>query len=169
MSYGYLAIRALHVLAGAFWLGATVFAAWWVMPSMQDAGPDAVKVMQGMQRRGIMALFPILAGVTVLTGLWLFWRYTGHFSPEVSRSHAGMAFGFGGVTGILAFIVGAVTGASMGRANRTAAQAASAPEKERAALMATVTQLRQRAAAANRLTAALLVVTIVLMSIALYV
>ena len=41
--------------------------------------------------KGMTAFFAY-GGHTVLTGIYL-WRFTGGFDPEVSRSHAGMAFG----------------------------------------------------------------------------
>ena len=169
MHWTYLTIRALHVLTAAFWLGAAAYGAWWVMPAIEESGPSGGAVMQALQRRGVIVLFPIVAGITVLTGIWLYWHYTAGFTPEISRSHAGIAFSVGGATGVLAFLLGAVVGASSGRANRTAAKAATASAAERADLLATVAKLRRRATTANRAAAALLIVTILLMAVALYV
>ena len=46
--------------------------------------------------------------LAILSGFWLYWRYTGGFSPEGSRTHAAMAFGTGGIIAVLAFLIGAL-------------------------------------------------------------
>src|SRR5437763_9946864 len=49
----YLSVRALHVLFGAIWLGMAVFASFFVMPAIQEAGPEGGKVMAILMRRGL--------------------------------------------------------------------------------------------------------------------
>jgi hypothetical protein len=107
----------------------------------------------------------------VLTGLYLFWRFTGGFDPEVSRSHAGMAFGIGGLAGILAAVMG---GSVVGRASKQLMsimeQAARMPDgPEKAALMKPAATLRQRMASAGHIVVALQVVALVLMAVAHYI
>jgi len=108
----FLTMRVLHVLLAATWIGATVFMSLLLMPVVDSAGPAGGQIMIGLNKRGLNAFFGAIGGLTVLTGIYLFWRFTGGFDPEVSRSHAGMAFGIGGVAGILATILG---GAIVGR------------------------------------------------------
>jgi hypothetical protein len=166
----YLVIRALHILVGAIWLGTAVFAAWFLMPAVAEAGPGGAQVMAGIQRRGWIVAVPILAIVSIVSGLWLYWRYTGGFSPELSASHAGMTFGLGGAFAILAAIVGATIGRNLVRANTLTAEAASATdEAARGALLARAQGLRRRAQAAARVVAVLLLVTITLMSVAAFI
>ncbi len=165
----YLTIRVLHVLAGAVWLGVAVFGAFFLMPSVRDAGPDGAKVMIALERRGFFALVPILAVSSIVSGLWLYWRYTGGFSSAISHSHAGMAFGTGGALAIVAAIIG---GAVISRAAATstalAREAATMPEgPNRTAALADAAVLRQRAQAAARVVAILLLLTAALMSVAL--
>ena len=87
----FLTLRVLHVLIAAVWVGATVFMTFLVMPAIEASGPAGGQVMMGLNRKGITAFFAALGGTTVLTGLYLFWRFTGGFDPAISRSHAGMA------------------------------------------------------------------------------
>jgi hypothetical protein len=49
--------------------------------------------------------------MTIVTGLYLLWHFAGGFG-SITQTHAGIAFGIGGTSGILAGIVG---GAVVGR------------------------------------------------------
>jgi hypothetical protein len=111
----FLLIRVVHVLLAAVWLGSTAFLSTQLMPAIEATGPAGGQVMIKLNRSGLVAFFASLGGVTVLTGIYLYWRFTGGFDPAVSSSHAGMAFGIGGVCGILAVILG---GAVVGRSSK---------------------------------------------------
>jgi hypothetical protein len=167
----YLVIRVLHILLGAFWLGTAVFGAWYLLPAVADAGPDGAKVVEALQRRGWVAVTPVVAMLSIITGIWLYWRYTAGFSPDLSRSHAGMSFGIGGTCGVLAAVIGgAVLSRSLVKAGKLAAEAAGTTDAtRRGALMAQALGLRRRALMAARLVSVLLVTAIVLMSIAVFI
>ncbi|HKV99646.1 MAG TPA: hypothetical protein VJN96_07475 [Vicinamibacterales bacterium] len=168
MTTFYLTVRFLHVLAGAIWVGFAIFSAFFLMPAMKDAGPDGAKVMAALERRGFIAFIPIVVSVAIFSGLWLYWRYTGGFSPEISRSHAGMAFGTGGALAIVAAIIGiVVVSRSLAKASALTKQAMAMPESARGPLMATIGPLRLRAMMGARIVAVLVTITIGLMSIGL--
>ena len=168
MTTFYLLVRFLHVLAGAIWVGMATFSAFFLMPAMKEVGPDGAKVMAALERRGLVAFIPIVVIVSVLSGVWLYWRYTGGFSPEISRSHAGMAFGTGGALGILAAIIGiAIVSRSLAKATALTKQAMTLPEAQRGSVMAPVAGLRQRAMMGARIVAVLVIITIGLMSVGL--
>ena len=168
MTTFYLTVRFLHVLAGAMWVGMAVFSAFFLMPAIQEVGPDGGKVMAALERRGVVVLIPIIVSISVLSGIWLYWRYTGGFSPEISRSHAGMAFGTGGAIAIVAAIIGiAVVSRSLAKATALTKQAMTLPEANRGAAMATVQQLRKRGMMAARVVAVLVIIVIGLMSVGL--
>lgn len=168
MTILYLVIRFLHVLAGAMWVGMAVFSAFFLMPAVKELGPDGGKVMAAMERRGVVVLIPVIVSISILSGIWLYWRYTGGFSPEISRSHAGIAFGTGGAIAIVAAIIGiAVVSRSLAKATALSKQAMTMPETGRAAAMATVQQLRARGMSAARVVAVLVIIVIGLMSVGL--
>lgn len=169
MSTFYLAIRVLHILGGALWVGISVFAAFFLIPAVGDAGPEGGKVMQALERRGYIAVFPVLGVTTILTGLWLYWRYTAGFSPSISRSHAGMAFGLGGALGVLVAIIGgAVLSPAAIKVRKFSQEAATTSDPAaRAAAISKATAARQRMVAVARLVAFLLILALSLMSIAL--
>jgi hypothetical protein len=163
---GYLIARLVHVAFGAIWVGTVTFTAFFLMPAMQEAGPDAAKVMAGLQRRRFMDVLPVIAALNVLTGLWLYWRFTAGFDAAISSSRAGIAFGAGGAIAIVAFVIGVfVMRRSMLRAGALAARAAALPNAaERAPLLAQAQALRVRAGRAGRLVAVMLIVTTLLMA-----
>ncbi len=168
MTTFYLTVRFLHVLAGAIWVGFAVFSAFFLMPAVLEVGPDGGKVIAALERRGLVAVIPIVVSISILSGLWLYWRYTAGFSPEISRSHAGMAFGTGGAIAIVAAIIGiAVVSRSLAKATALTKQAMAMPESGRAATMATVKALRTRAMNAARIVAVLVIIVIGLMSVGL--
>jgi hypothetical protein len=167
----FLLLRALHVLMAAVWVGSTVFITMIVMPTVEGVGPAGGQVMIGMNRRGLSAYFGVLGGLTALTGIYLLWRFTGGFSPEISRSHAGMAFGIGGVAGLLATILG---GAVVGRAAKNnvdvmvkAGPMSDGPEKR--ALLQTAQGLQQTMKTWGTIVLALQLIALLLMSVAHYI
>jgi uncharacterized membrane protein len=170
MNSMYLVVRVLHVLCGALWVGAALFSSLFLTPAAQDLGPDGGKLMLALRKRGLIAYFPVIATISLVSGVWLYWRFTAGFSPEVSRSHAGMAFGAGAVCGIAAFIVGGpILSVSLVRAMKLTTEAASLSDaRDKADRLSRAAALRRRAAAAGHIVSVLLIAAIVLMALARY-
>src|SRR5262245_8461707 len=93
----FLLIRATHVLLAALWVGTAVFTTFYLMPALQESGPAAGPVMGALMRRKIHAFIASIGGTTVLTGLYLYYRFTGGFDPALSGSMGARVFGAGGV------------------------------------------------------------------------
>jgi len=167
----FLVLRALHVLMAAAWVGSAVFMEMVLMPTVEGTGPAGGQMMIAMNRRGMAAYFAVIGGVTALTGIYLLYRFTGGFDPEVSRTHAGMAFGIGGVCGILATILGA---AVVGRAAKNnvdvlvkAGPMPDGPEKR--TLIETARGLQDRMKAWGRIVLVLQLIALILMSVGHYI
>src|SRR5262245_8858611 len=109
----FLSVRALHVLLAATWIGTVAFIYLILTPALDEVGPSGTALMTAMSRRGFHVRIAALGGTTVLTGLWLYWRFTGGFDPAASATMGARVFGAGGVAGIVALIIG---GAIVGRA-----------------------------------------------------
>src|SRR5262245_37849036 len=138
----FLTLRAAHVFLAAIWFGSTVFMSELLVPALDAAGPTGGQIMGGLNRR-VTVYMAILGGTTVVTGIYLWWHFTGGFDPAVSRTNAGRAFSIGGLCGIIAAIIGgSVVGRSANRLGPLMGQMATATDK--AALMQQVTKLRQR-------------------------
>lgn len=171
MSGFMVVLRIVHILCGVFWAGSLIFMATFLEPSVRAAGPDGAKVMQQIQRRRLLDIMPVIALLTILSGLALLERLSGGFSPEWLRSGMGMSLSLGGLSALVAFVIGVFV---MRRAALRAAAAGQAalqlPEgTEREARLAEVQALRRRAAIAGRWVAALLGVAVTGMALSGYV
>lgn len=170
MNWVTIVLRLVHVVGGVLWVGFAVFGAFYLFPSIAETGPEGGKVMAVLQRRGLLTVFPIVALLTVLSGLWLYVRAT-RIAPGFSSSHMGMTLGFGGVCALLALFIGMlVITPSMNRAATTAQQAAQAQvHEERQVLLGLATKHRGRAAVGTRIATLLLIVAAGAMAVGRYV
>jgi hypothetical protein len=167
----FLTIRAVHVLLAATWLGSVGFMVLFVMPAMKETGAAAAPMMGVIARRGLNAFMGALGGITVLTGFYLYWRFTGGFDPALSATHGAMVFGTGGIAGLLSLIIGGVVvGRSMARMGVLGGKATALPEgPERARLMKESIAARDRGVAAARIVLVLQMVALMCMAIGHYV
>lgn len=167
----FLTIRVLHILLAATWFGAAVAMLLFVVPAIKEAKGAGGAVMAGVERRKYHVFMQAIAGITVLSGFYLYYRFTQGFDKEISRSMGGRVFGMGGVAGILALVVGAsLVGRTMKKIGDIMAKASTmADGPEKAALMASVGPLQARAGMFGKLVLVLMVIAIVAMSIGHYV
>ena len=166
----FLSLRAAHVLLAAVWVGATVFTSILLMPVIEGSGPVGGQIMQNLEKKGMTAFFAAMGGTTVLTGIYLYWRFTGGFSPEVSSSHAGMAFGIGGVCGILAVIIGgSVIGRSSRRMLAVMEQVPSASAAQKATLLQEAETLRGRMKTFGSIVLLLQIIALLTMAVGHYI
>jgi hypothetical protein len=170
-SLTFLIVRALHVLLGAMIVGAATFVAFFLEPSLERATPTvSLGLLPVLKRRGMQAFMPAVGGLAVLTGIWLYWRFTGHFDPALSGSMAARIFGAGGVAGILALVVGgSVAGRNARKTTAWAEKAMALPDgPERAAAVAAMNAALRKAAIGGRIALALLVIALLCMSVGHY-
>ena len=167
----FLTLRAAHVLCAAVWIGSTVYISLLLTPAVEDAGPAGGQIMMRLDRRGLHTYMAVVAFTTLLSGAYLLWRFTGGFDPAVFATHAGMAFGGGGIAGILAGIVGAtVIGPSGSQVVTIMTKAVAAPDgPEKGAMMQRATALRRRIKGSTRVVIALQATALLLMSVGHYV
>ena len=170
MPVSILIARLLHIVLGVFWVGAILFNTWFLMPAMQEAGPDAAKVNAALMRRGFMKIMPIVALVTIVSGFWLFWKMSFGFSADYMRSGHGMTYGIGGSAAVLGFLIGiSVMRPAMMKAVALSQRAASVSESERATLVTQAAGLRARGALASKIVALLLVLSTMAMALGRYI
>ena len=167
----FLALRALHVLAAAVWIGSTVFIAAQLTPAVEESGPAGGEVMGRIGRRGLNAYMALLGITTVLSGGYLLWRFTGGFSAALIATHAGAAFAIGGASGLLAGVIG---GGVVGRSGAAVAAimplALSMPDgPDRRTQMQRVAQLRSRMKSGTKVVIGLQLTALVLMTVGHYI
>lgn len=162
-------LRVLHITLGVFWAGTLFFMVLFLGPSVRSVGPDGAKVMQALARRRFLDVMPVVAGLTILTGLILYWQLSGGMAMGWVRSPFGLSLTIGGGGSILAFIVGVfVMRAATLRAGRLGAGLPAVPAGEREQVEAEIRRLRQRAASGARVVAVLLLIAVVTMAVARY-
>lgn len=167
----FLTLRVFHILAAALWVGSVVFISMFLMPVLQQSGPEGGAIMGRLEQRGLTKFMASLGGLTILTGIFLYWRLTGGFDAATSSTTEAKVFGAGAVLGLSAGIIGgAVVGRAAKRAAAIGAKLASVTDaKERAALLAETQQLRARMSTWGHIVLGLLIVTVILMSVGHYV
>jgi uncharacterized membrane protein len=165
----FLLLRAAHVLLAAIWVGTVAFMTLFLMPALQESGATG-PMMGALIRRKLPAFIAAIGGLTVVTGFYLYYRFTGGFDPALSGSTGAMVFGTGGIAGLVALIIGgAIVARSWKKMTTLGPRLASAPEAERAALAAELAAARQKAVTFSRIVLVLQAIALVLMAIGHYV
>lgn len=166
----FLGIRVLHVLLAGMWLGAVFFITFLLLPATAQAGPAGGQIMMMLVRRGLVTVMAAIAGMVIVTGVYLFWRFTGGFDPAVSASRAGMAYSIGALAGVIAAIMdGSVIGRGAKKMAALVEQAAAAPEPQRAAILNDVAAVRARIVTSARIVLVLLLIAMATMALGHYV
>ena len=163
-------LRLIHVVLGVFWAGAMILMAWFVVPSIRDAGPDGAKVMAQLMQRRFLDVMPLVAALTILSGAWLYWRGSAGLEGAWITSSFGMTLTLGAVAAIVAFAIGVgIMRPAVLKASALARAAAQAPDSpQHASQMADVQRLRGRSASAGRIVAVLLAIATACMGVARY-
>jgi hypothetical protein len=167
----FLTMRVFHVVLAAAWFGAVAFITLYLSPSVTEAGAGGNQLMAILMRRGLHKYMASIGGLTVLTGVYLFWHFMVGFGPGAGASHAGMAFSVGALTGVIALILGgAIVGASAKKLADLGPRLASTPEGTgRTGLMQEAERLRGRMDTFGRIVLALLFFSLAAMALGHYV
>jgi uncharacterized membrane protein len=169
MPYELLTLRVLHVLCGVFWVGAGLYSTLFIVPAMAKAGPAAGPIMEELARRKLFTVLPVMAILTLLTGLRLLWIVSGGFAPSYFSSPSGATFAIGGALAIIGFLFGMFfLRPGQMKMGQLTAQMASASAEQRPALQAELEQVRKANAVGTATAMAMLVTSVVAMSIARY-
>lgn len=166
----FLVLRAAHVLIAALWIGGVALSTFYIFPALEESGPAAGPVMGALLRRKLPVYMASIGGTTILTGFYLYYRFTGGFDPSLSATRAAMVFGTGGVAGLIALIIGgAVVSRNAKKIGDIVTRLAASRDTERADLMAQLAAARGRATTGSRIVLVLQVIAILLMAIGHYV
>lgn len=107
MDWLQIVLRVIHIAAGIFWVGTATFLLVFVEPTVHALGPSGGSFMAHMsQVRKMPSIMAVSAILTIAAGIWLYWRDTDGFEPDIITTGPGIGFGIGGLAAILAFVVG---------------------------------------------------------------
>jgi uncharacterized membrane protein len=160
MTVEFLILRFVHVVGGTFWVGSALFTTWFLMPALLGAGPAVAGPVFGqLAERRMMIVMPVVAVLTILSGLRLMMIVSDNFSGAYFATSSGRAFAVAAVAALLAFLLGMlVARPSAMRAGRLSAAIAGAAEAERGALTRQLDAERTRGALASNIAMVLLLI-----------
>lgn len=170
MSTELIVLRLVHILGGIFWLGSGLFTTFFLLPALGRVGPGtAGPVMGALQQRRLFTVLPVVAMLTILSGLRLFQIVSAGFAPMYMSSRTGQTFLWSGIAAVAAFLLSLVVARpAMVRAGQLGAAAASLPEDQRAGRLAEVDRLRRRSTLASIVAMVLLIGAAAGMAVARY-
>ena len=109
-------LRAIHIIAGVFWVGGVAVFTLFVVPSARSAGPPGLQMlMEIMVRRKLSAYLIVSAIVTTLAGLVLYGRNMSLSAGAWARSPMGIGMSIGAACAIIAVIIGMTVNAPAAR------------------------------------------------------
>lgn len=169
-----IVLRFFHVVSGILWVGGVAVLTLFVTPSVRGAGPAGGAVMRHLlTKTRFVPYFPALGGLTVLTGILMYWRdgvtTMGGFAA-FGGSGMGITLSLGGLAGLIALVFG---GAVVGRAAGAAAKILRAvessggqPSPEQGANLAA---LQAKIGWGSRIVLPILIIAAIAMAVARYV
>jgi uncharacterized membrane protein len=165
-----IVLRLIHVLGGIFWVGSGLFSTIFLAPAMAEAGAAAGAIMGSMQRRRMFVIMPVVALLTILSGLRLMWLRSAGFEAAYFRIGSGMTFAVSGAAAILAFLLGVtLVRPTMGRVAALAATMRSTQDtQQQAQFAAEMKRLQARAGTLQAAATFLIVLAAAGMAVARY-
>ena len=165
-----LTLRLIHIVAGVFWVGSAAFLVVFLEPTTRAIGPQAGPVMAHLSGRlKAPVIILVSATLTVLAGLWLYWRDSGGLDAAWITSPVGTGFGLGGIAAILAYVIAAgvvrPTAGRMGELGAAVGAAGGQPTPEQATQLQS---LQRRLRVWGRIMLTLLAISVIFMAIARY-
>ncbi len=165
-----IVLRLIHVLGGIFWLGSGLFTSIFLVPALAASPAAAGQVMAGLQGRRLFMVLPIVALLTIASGLRLLWIASAGFSPAYFDSGPGRTFAWSGAAAIIGFLISvAVARPATVRAMKLSGSLGTASETDRNAITTQLARLRRVASIAGMLAVLLVVLAGAGMAVARYV
>lgn len=165
-----LTLRVIHILGGIFWVGSMLYTTFFLVPAIRSSPAVAGPVMAGLQKRRLFTILPVVALLTIFSGIRLLWIASAGFDDSYLSTSTGRAFSVGAGAAIVAFLLSVLVSrpgfVKVGKLG--ASLAAATDESTRQPLMAEMERINKRVATANAIVAVLLLLTAVTMATARY-
>jgi uncharacterized membrane protein len=163
-----IVLRLIHVLGGAFWVGSALFSSFFLVPALATTGPSAGAVFAALQRRRMFVVLPIVALLTILSGVRLMMIVSGG-SPAYFASAMGRTLSTAATAAIVAFLSSVLIARPAAvRSAQLGVSLATAAETERAAINAELARLRKRGGVASSVSTVSLLLAAAGMAVARY-
>jgi len=126
-----LGIRLVHIFAGIIWGGGALIMEFFIGRTVAATGESGKEFMQHVMNKLRMHNFmTAMAVLTILGGILLYWHDSNGFTSAWMHSSTGIGFGVGAVFGLIAFVFGAIFGASNAKLGQVGAQIQGKPTEE---------------------------------------
>ncbi len=96
-------LRSIHISSAVLWAGWAIFAGWFLLPAILEAGAAGGAVMGGIVKRRYPLLINVFAILTLLTGFRL---YMINFSSAWLKTGTGILLSLGALLAIGGFAIG---------------------------------------------------------------
>ena len=163
-----LVLRVVHVVGGIIWVGGGVLMGLFLAPALAKLGPTAGQVMGELQKRKMMTVLPIIAILTILSGVRLMQITSMGFGAAYFATAAGKMYAAAGLAGIVAFLAGITFNRPLAMKMAKLNQEMAANPASKEAGMAEMKQLQQRAATMGFVLLGLLLLAAIGMAVARY-
>jgi uncharacterized membrane protein len=165
-----IVLRLVHIIGGIVWVGAGVFNAVFLMPALRQAGPAAGQVMGALRARRLFIFLPVVALLTIVSGVRLMMIVSGGFQAAWFQSASGSAFAWSGLIALVVFVLGLTVVGPMGNrmAKLGAELAQTKDEATRKALAPKFATLQKRMSLLGFVLTALILLAAAGMSVARY-
>ncbi|HKC80243.1 MAG TPA: hypothetical protein VKB91_03550 [Gemmatimonadaceae bacterium] len=165
-----LTLRVIHILGGIFWVGSLMYTTFFLVPAIRSLPAVAGPVMAGLQKRRLFTILPVVALLTIFSGIRLLWIASAGFDDSYLSTSTGRAFSVGAGAAIIAFLLSVLVSRPgfLKVVKLSASLATATDEATRQPLLAEMQRINKRAATANAIVVVLLLLTAVLMATARY-
>jgi hypothetical protein len=161
-----LVARLVHIVCGAYWVGAVLFIGLFLGPSTAAVGPAALGVMSELLRRKYYEFTVIMATLSIIAGAFLVWQDSAHFDPAWFASPFGRGISIGMLAALIAYGIGTIMVRPLVyRLSALGAQMAAGADP---VMAAEFVQTRDRLIGSSKMTVALLVIAVSAMAVARY-
>lgn len=166
-----LILRLVHILGGIFWVGSMMFTTFFLIPVIGSSPAVAGQVMAGLQKRRLFTFLPIVALLTIASGIRLLAIASAGFSSAYFSTSMGRVFAASSLAATVAFLLSLlISRPGFVRVGRLGASLATAPDEgARQRITAEMQRVSKRVAIANAVVAALLLFAAAGMAVARYV
>ncbi len=161
-----LVLRIFHIAGAMVWGGGALIMEFFIGRTILATGESGQKFAQHLMNKVRMHRFMTAAALsTVLAGVVLYWIDSNGFSSAWVRSGTGIGFGVGAVFGLVAFVSGAIFGASNAKLAAVGAQIQEKPTNEQ---LSQIQAIQKRIKTASPIHVFSMIVAMLLMATARY-
>ena len=104
-------LRILHIVFGAFWVGAALMLTYFISPAVRETEDSGQKFFSHvMQKTNLTKTITFSALISVIAGLALYWIRSDGFQTGWMASGPGIGFGLGGLAALIGLHYGLLQG-----------------------------------------------------------